>query len=112
IRDATVTGVQTCALPICQVLQTRPGGSEKTAGRRRLSEWISRHDVLHDRLRLYDPGRLVAARAEGPEERRYRRQDRSERVRRLHRDLLLRQVRLDDVRAADRLPGARQLSVR
>ena len=62
---------------------------------------LPRHHVLHD-LRLDDPGRFDAARAEGPQGGRHRRQDRPEGVRRLHRDLLLRQVRLDDLRPADR----------
>ena len=96
-----------------EVLQARPRRGQAAARRGRLSRTASRPRMCFTHLRLARS--LVdtaAARPQEPQGRRHRRQARPEGVRRLHRDLLLRQVRLDGLRAADAVPRARQLPLR
>ena len=73
-----------------EVLPVRPRRGQATARRRRLSQWLPRHRLLHH-LRLDDPGRHHDARPEAAQGRRHRRQARPEGVRRLHLVVLLRQ---------------------
>src|SRR5688572_30962979 len=41
IRDLTVTGVQTCALPICRSTAWRPGDEDRGRRRRHVDAWRS-----------------------------------------------------------------------
>ena len=83
-----------------EVLQARSSRGQAAAGRGRLPNGFpgTMCFTTYGSTILVD---IDAARAEGPQGRRHRRQDRPEGVRRLHRDLLLRQLPLDDLRPAD-----------
>ena len=92
-----------------QVLPVRPRGGEAAARRRRLSQRLPRHRLLHP-LRLDDLGRHHEAPPEEAQGRRRRRQAGPEGIRRLHRDVLLRQFPLDDLRPADAATWSRTTS--
>jgi peptide/nickel transport system substrate-binding protein len=89
----------------------RPRGGPAPARRRGLPERIPGEPLLHD-LRL---ARVRGHRTTDPqvsERRRHRHEARPEGVRRVHRELLFRQVRLDDLRPANAVRRSRQLHLR
>jgi peptide/nickel transport system substrate-binding protein len=101
LNAAVPAGLVDWALPIAQMGEGAKyfrydsrGGQAPPRGRR-ISQRLCRKPVLHD-VWLDAPFRQRAAHSERSQGRGHQHEARSARVRRLHRQLLLRQVRLDD----------------